>query len=169
MQTMPATLEPDRLHVKLDPQGDPLREYVTTREHMFEHGPVHIVVPQGYRTDLTSRLRGLRVVLLWAFLAGFWWPFLHAAALAVGVGVLFLRDPSGRGQIAALFHDRAYQMGHPKRLADAVFSDVMAEANVHPVRHWCNYWGVVLGGGRAYWNHRKRERQQQQIKKRLGL
>lgn len=149
------TLLPSKLKVAIDPQGDPLRPFETLTTHTYDDGLVHVTVPFGYRTDLTSGVRNLGFKLLATMPLQYffdWWVWLVAG---VAMFALVLRDPAARCHHAALFHDRAYELGHNKRVCDAVFSSAMSHVGEHWARHFCNYWGVVLFGGRAYWRHRK--------------
>jgi len=153
---MTIVCNPDQLHVKLDPQGNSKRPYVTTCEHTFYHRDhaVMLRVRSGYRTDLTSWLRHLGCLLLISLpmqLVTESWIWVIAG---VAVFALILRDPSGRCQLGALAHDAAYEWGFGKQIADKFYLEIMDGSGVHYARKYANYWAVKYFGGPAYWRHR---------------
>lgn len=100
-------------------------------EHSFFDGTVHLVVEDGFRSDLAS-------VPLW---------------------LAWLCPPNENHQRAALFHDAAYQKRQCSRFtADSAFRTIMAHDNVPRWRRLLMYYAVRLFGGYAWKQHTESER-----------
>jgi hypothetical protein len=118
---------------------------------------MRIVVPSRFRTDFTSHPRWLAnaLVLLVPFL---WvWPGLVWVLAAVSMFALLIRDPLGRHQRAAMFHDSGYSDQYaPRHVVDAAYRRIMELDHVNPVRILLHFWAVRLFGGIAWRRNKNR-------------
>lgn len=118
-KVQPPVFDPPRMRLEFDPQGDAKRPWVTACVHTFRSGPIEFQVPAGFRTDLASVPR----CLLW------------------------LHDPLGLHQRAALFHDGAYELQPCSRLeADLIFAAALEVDQVPAWRRASLFWAVRLLG-----------------------
>ncbi|MEO2046461.1 MAG: DUF1353 domain-containing protein [Pirellulales bacterium] len=119
----------DGMHLLFDAQTNNKSPYVTTREHTYTSGIMTILVPVGFRFDMAS----VPGWLLWLF------------------------DPRGRHQRAAMYHDAVYSNQHCTRFeADALFRAIMKADNVPKWRVLAMFWAVRIFGGKAWKNNRKK-------------
>jgi len=117
------TFTPHCLLLEFDPEGDPRRPWRTARRHDYETASIRLSVPAGFRTDLASVPR----FLLW------------------------LVDPLGKHQRAAVFHDSAYAFQYTTRFeADAIFRSILEADGVTWLRVWGLYYAVRIFGGEAW-------------------
>lgn len=117
------TFTPERLLLEFDPQGDERRPWRTARRHDYRSGAFHQVVPARFRSDLASVPR----CLLW------------------------LVDPLGKHQRAAVFHDAAYAFQYTTRFeADAMFRAMLEADGVLWFRVWALYYAVRIFGSAAW-------------------
>lgn len=108
---------------EFDPDGDPRRPWVVAKDQKYVGGWFEVTVPAGFRTDLASVPR-------WA---------------------LWLVDPLGRHQRAAVFHDYAYASQFCTRFeADSIFRAILEADGVAPIRTYALYYAVRLFGGTAW-------------------
>ncbi len=115
--------DPPCMQLAFDPVGDERRPWITLRPHEFRNGVFTLIVAQGLRSDLAS----------------------------VPNGLLWLCDPIGKHQRAALFHDAAYRT-HPcsRFTADAMFRAIMEHDGVSWWRAMLMYYAVRLFGSKAW-------------------
>lgn len=150
---------PKTLVVRFDPEGDPNRPWITVGEHSFSVGPIHWRVPDGFRTDFTSHPRWLAKALLVASVGIPFFPNLLWVLYPLALFSLFIRDPLGKQQRAALFHDHGYaDQAAGKSITDSAYRYIMRLDRVNPIRVFLHYYGVVLFGGLAWWTHKRRKK-----------
>jgi len=131
---------PEGVYLLFDPQSDRLNPYVTTCKHVFKSNLLTVQVPTGFRFDFAS----VPKLLLWLF------------------------DPRGRHQRAAMFHDSAYRMQYCSRFqADAIFREIMEFDHVPMWRMLLLYWAVRVFGGRA-WKENASDKKLKQARKLIG-
>lgn len=105
-----------------DPDMDGARPWRTIDEHIYKDGQIRVEVPRGFATDLAS-------VPSW---------------------LLWLYDPGGRHQRAALFHDWLYSDDSVSRFdADAIFRIILRRDGVSKFRTFWLYLAVRVFGGFA--------------------
>lgn len=142
---MSAFFTPANAVWRFRPNGSKPIEVVGDHKYADDLG-TELVVPDGYRTDLTSYPRGLRWVLLAAL------PFAcHSTVILwvialTAVALAFIIDPFGRAQRASMFHDKAYGDGMERFKADAMYRIIMTNDGVPYLRRTLNYLGVRLFG-----------------------
>jgi len=120
---------PEGIYLLFDAQTDRKSPYVTTREHTYTSGIMTLTVPAGFRYDMAS----IPTWLLWLF------------------------DPRGRHQRAAMYHDCGYKHQLCTRFeADALFRAIMAADGVPKWRLLAMYWAVRMFGERSWKSNRKR-------------
>jgi hypothetical protein len=120
--------DPPTMFLEFDPESDPKSPLVSACYHEFANGVFKVFVPKGFRSDLAS----VPNCLLW------------------------LVDPLGKHQRAALFHDVAYRLQYCTRYtADAIFRVILERDQVPAWRVFLLYYAVRMFGGRAWKQNRQ--------------
>jgi len=174
-------LNPPALNVTFNKKVNPKRPVVANEDHKVHidltgdklfggnrFNAMNLVIPKGYRSDLTSWTRKLGWYLLILSPLSYLIPYLPFVLLGIAIFALLLRDPFGDCQYAALVHDWCYEIKIPKPLADAIYLAMMDRLEVHPLRKWCHYLGVRWFGGPAYWNWCQKKRKLRKEKEKLA-
>lgn len=137
--------------VRFDPEGDSVRPWVVECVHTYEYGPIKLCVPAGFRTDFTSHPRWLATALLFASLSLIVWPQLVWGLFPTALFALCIRDPLGKHQRAALFHDAGYaEQTVPRYMVDTAYRMIMDADGVNPLRVYLHYYAVRMFGWIAW-------------------
>ena len=149
---------PETMMLGFDPHGDSEKPYYTLRQHTYDDGMIDMVVPENFKTDLTTHPRKLGWIILALLPFGYLMPSISTALALVAGIALVIRDPLGRHQRAALFHDLNYQkQKYDRYTADAVYAIMLKEDGVGWVRRTVHYLGLRLFGLYA-WRVNKRKK-----------
>lgn len=109
-----------------------------------------VVEPFSYQSDLGSTGGGLRHDVPPGFVTDF-------ASVPRGLWNVF--NKIGPWNKAAVIHDYLYDMGTlPKFLCDKTFYEACGVSGVPQWKRWVLYQAVHIGGGKAWRDHRKRDK-----------
>lgn len=140
-----------------DPVRDVDHPYYTLRIHRYDDGLIRMEVPQDFRTDLTTHPKHLHWYLLALCPIAFFFPVFLWVMVGVSIMTIWVRDPLGRHQRAALFHDYNYrQQSCSRYTADAVYLTMLREDGVGLIRSHLHYTALRLLGWIA-WTHNSRK------------
>ena len=148
---------PNDMMLGFGPHRRPEKPYYTLREHRYDDGIVRMKVPEDFHTDLTTHPKHLHWYLLALWPLTYFFGWLPHVMIAVAILTIWVRDPLGRHQRAALFHDRNYQkQKYDRYTADAVYAIMLKEDGVGWLRRHLHYFALRLFGGIA-WRHNARK------------
>ena len=140
--------------------------------HVGYKGSGEIIrVPRGFVCDGMSypvRFAIAGLVIL-GMIAGAYQNFFWLTSVAVVLAVILLGvdiTPQGKGARAGVIHDRLYWLnGRPdpftgrtydREASDKIFREALQVSGVNPVSRFIRYWGLRLGGWKAWNDHTKR-------------
>jgi len=150
---------PKCMRLGFSPEGNPESPFFTLTRHKYDDGAIDVTVPTGFSTDLTSGIKCIgQILLLAAPFAAYYTPLLWVL-FGVAVVTIIIRDPLGRHQRAALFHDYCYRnqesVDNDRFTADAIYRIMLKRDNVSALRSNISYLGLRLFGWIA-WNKNKK-------------
>ena len=125
--------------------------WFTLREHRYDDGLVRMAVPQDFKTDLTTHPKHLHWYLLALWPASYLCAWLPHVMIAVAILTIWVRDPLGRHQRAALFHDWNYRnQEYDRYTADVVYMIMLKEDGVGWIRRHLHYSALRAFGWIAW-------------------
>jgi len=141
-----AIWNPRYLTARFNPVGNPERPWVIVGAHSYSDDHLNVLIPDQFRTDLTSypRKAGWLLLILWAI--GFWYSAIMPWVALVGILTVLGTDPYGKELRASVFHDAAYAEHRDKFKSDAMYRIIMRNDGVVWWRRVVNYWGVFIFG-----------------------